>query len=176
MEKNALKQITITWWYFFRHPLQAIGDIFYNLRAAYYRVVRGWTFIDAVNLDDWLLTMLPAMLEELADGMGYPESEKFPTEKEWHDWLRQQAANLRRCDDDGIKNEYEEEFDEACKKYKTVTVEEDGTHVYSMEDCEEFKEIKERYWARFTEINEEKQRLIEQTFAALSKHFFALWD
>ena len=174
--KNALKQITITWWYLFRHPIQAIGDIFYNLRAAYYRVVRGWTFIDAINLDDWLLTMLPPMLDQLANGMGYPESKEFPTEKEWHEWLEQQAANLRHCRDDVIKNEFQDAFDEACKKFKTVSVNENGDTVYSIKQCAEFDEIKEHYFAREEAIYRERERLVAQTFAELGKHFFALWD
>ena len=164
--------------YYLKHPWEWIEDLFYNIRDAFRRAIYGWTYRDVWDLGYFLLDILPPMLRHMADkGSAYPGTEPFSTPEEWHKWLYNLADSLAKIGDEDYwtcqRNEYYEEW-QALIEYQ------DNPHITTTFDYdtskEHIKEINHLYWNRMRELNNERQKLTEDTFLEMAKHYFCLWD
>ena len=86
--------------YYLTHPWQWIKEVGYNIRAAWQRATRGWTYMDVWNMDTWFLHTIPPMLRYLAEnGNTYPGVEPFDGEygpQRWKDWLIEKVFCARK--------------------------------------------------------------------------------
>ena len=164
--------------YYLTHPLDWVRELFGNIRDAYRRAVYGWTYRDVWELEYFLLEILPPMLRYMADyGKAYPGVEPFFTPEEWRNWLHHMADSFAKIADEEYweqqRNEYYEEW-EALINY------EDNPNLTTTFDYdtspEHRKEINHLYWERMKELCAERQKLIEDTFSEMAKHYFCLWD
>ena len=156
-------------WYL-RHPWKWFREFWFNLRDSYQRIKFGWSFSDVWNMDDWFLDIIPPMLRQLAEEDSYPA--KFDMIEDWHDWLRAQADKLEKCKEDGIKNEFEEEFHSTAALARMRNT--DNSVVFDA--TPEFIAIRDKYFARQQAIHEEQCRLLGETFEELGKYFYDLWS
>ena len=158
--------------YYLRHPINFFRDCARNYRAAKRRIKYGWCYMDAYNMDNWILSVFPDMLRRIADDDGYPGYPPFDTYEKWGEWLRQQATKLETCREDVIINQYEEDFFKAADERRQVN----GITVsYSMSD-EEFQTLKNNYFKEVEEINKIRANLVKEVFNELGEHFFKLWS
>lgn len=158
------------------HPWEIIMAGFRNLKAAWQRATRGYADRDTWNLDSWLLQVLPAALDHLAEhSHGWPSNDEFPEFEDWQEYLFKIAKDLRECQDpDGdSKNEYYEEymkqFDDWDNKWEK---DEQDNLVHKAERTE----IDEKYFARSKELVKEQQALLEDAFNRIGKHLYSFWD
>ena len=144
MSLNVFEKSVWNW----RHPIRKLKNWKMDWKFARQRVRRGYCDSDWWDLDNWLLEVLPNMLEELADKADtYPGYREFDTFEKWQSYLRQLACDLRECSSDAAErmNEYS------------------GT--YSNE-----------YFARAREIKEYQDKLREDVGVRLFRVLPHLWD
>ena len=158
------------------HPWKIIMGGFRNLKAAWQRATRGYADRDTWNLDNWLLQVLPAALEHLAEhSHGWPSNDEFPEFEDWQEYLFKIAKDLRECQDceGNDKNEYYEDYmkqlDDWDNRWKKDG---HGNAIYIPERTE----IDEKYFNRLKELSIEQQKLLEDAFNRLSKILYACWD
>lgn len=158
------------------HPWEIIVNGCRNLKAAWQRATRGYADRDTWNLDSWLLQVLPAALDHLAEhSHGWPSNDEFPEFEDWQEYLFKIAKDLRECQDPegDSKNEYYKEymkqFDDWDNKWEK---DEQGNLVHKAERTE----IDEKYFARSKELAKEQQILLEDAFARLAKKLYGCWD
>lgn len=161
--------------YYLKHPIKFIEDKLYSIKYAWQRTCRGYADIDLFNMDQFLLELLPQMLDDLAKtANGYPCSEqlKFSSHEDWKNHLKAIAIHLRNADEELCpeKNQYE---DTMTYVGVTETKHEDGT-VSIVSNAPE--ELRKNYWNRLVEIERYREKEICKAFDMLSPVFFALWD
>jgi hypothetical protein len=156
--------------FYLRHPLKWLDELRYNIRDSYQRIKFGWSYSDLWNMDYWFLETIPPMLRHLAEEPTYPSN--FSKADDWDEWLLDQAEKLEKCKEDGIKNEYEEDFFRLAEEARISN----GNSSTIFKDNPEFNEIKKKYFSRQQEIYEEQCKLISEVFNELGKHFYSLWS
>ena len=177
--------------YYLKRPWKWFQELWWNIRNAHDRATKGYCYLDWSKFDSWFLTIAPKMLRHIADdGVGYPGVEPFETHEKWEEWLHQMADKLERCicpelAADG-NNEYEKDFLDMMEKARARTMAEltDDERQYNevnhispaINFTEEETALKEKYFNRCRELEEERQKLIKETFAELAEHFTRLWD
>lgn len=159
--------------FYLRHPFKWFRKLRYNIRDSYQRIKYGFSYTDAWDMDTWFLETIPPMLRRLAEDSPYPES--FDCADDWDEWLLDQAEKLEKCREDGIKNEYEEEFFRLSELAQTSCNDTEGTHI-TFKSNPEFEDIKKKYFNRQHEIYEEQTKLISEVFNELGKYFYNLWS
>lgn len=165
--------------YYLTHPWAFFKETGQNLRAAWWRITRGYAPQDVWSWDAWFLEVTPPMFRHLAKySCGYPGFEPFETPEKWQDWLNSVADVLESLQEENweSRNEFAEEFYQLSKWNRNLQKDEnDFVHVtWSNEG--NYDEIKELYFIRQQELNEEWQKLIEDTFKQLSINFAKIWD
>ena len=96
------------------------------------------------------------MLHLAEHSCAYPGVGEFDTPEKWKAHLEDMARRLRQCADiswDEL-NEYQDRF---------------------LENPDD-KELREKYFARMHEIEDERAHLIRETFEILGKNFDMYWD
>lgn len=82
------------------------------------RAHRGWADCDVWGIDEFLMNILPEMMEKLAeDGCSYPV--RMNSLEEWQAWLRQTAAmwrEMKRIFDEFCIDTDQEEFKKLKKE------------------------------------------------------------
>ena len=152
--------------YYLRHPFEWIGDKWRALKWAKQRAIRGYADCDIWNMDSWFSSVVPEMLEQLAEeANGWPDG-KFETFGEWQQWLRDTAA--------AIKMMREEEQD-AINPYWPAYQEELGNWQYTEKGYAP-SELSHKYQAEASRIAEAMQEKFEQAMISFSKNFHCLWD
>lgn len=161
--------------YFLFHPINYIRDLFYPIKYAWQRCYRGYADMDLFNMDQYLIELLPKMLDDLADcAHGHPCSSSFgfSSHQEWKDYLKSISTHFKNANEDTCpeKNEYEQMFSYADV---TETKHPDGT-ISIVSNAPE--ELRKNYWNRTVEINQYRERELSKALEMLSPAFFALWD
>ena len=157
MNLNVLNDWSYSKRYYLTHPWKWVKELFCNLKNAYRRAKYGWAYSDCWNMDSWLLEILPQMLRHMADeGCAYPGYEPFETPEKWEDWLHSMADVLESLQEDNwySQNEYAKDF-----------------HIRHND-----KELDQLYFLETENLYNERQQLLENTFAQLVKNFNSLWD
>ena len=86
-------------WYI-THPWIWIIHLVHNIKAAWQRSKYGYAKRDIYDMREWLLQILPNMLEDMTTRtvQSYPNHPPFDTWEEWERWLRDTAEALRQVD------------------------------------------------------------------------------
>lgn len=160
-----------SWRFYLKKPWEFFEDTWLNLKAAWQRVTRGWADRDTWSLDNYLLEILPEMIEYLAEHThGYPgEHAGFPTYESWQEFLRNEIViPLRnsREDQEVQKNEFEEEY----MSYPWVLK-------YTFEDNTPDPLVK-KYFEREKEIDAWRSAELSRAMTTLAKSeiYWHLWD
>ena len=99
--------------YYLTHPHKFIGECFTNLKNAWYRATRGWSYQDLWNMSDYLTDIIIDMLRNLArENHAYPGVEPFETPEKWTSWLYYIAGELEDSKEENYecRNEYYDEY------------------------------------------------------------------
>ena len=161
--------------YYLSHPIKYIQDLFYPIRYAWQRCYRGYADIDLFNMDQYLIKLMPKMLDDLADSsVGFPYSQTlgFSNSEDWKSYLKTIAIHFRNADEELCpeKNRYEPIFNYAGV---TETKHPDGSVSITSNAPEE---LRKNYWNRMVEISQYRQRELDKAFDMLHPIFFTLWD
>ena len=164
--------------YYVTHPWEWFAQLWWNLKCAYERAIKGYSCRDVIEMHSFILNLIPDMLEDMATGDigAYPGNEEFDKFEKWQDYLMGLAGEFRELREDWSesKNEYAEEF---YKKLRQVRRETRNKNFVSVEyeDDEEFKELKELYFSRMKELVQQQDEATRKAFADLASNFYALW-
>lgn len=155
-----------------RHPIRTFRYLSRTFKWAWQRTVRGYAGIDLWDMDNYLLAVLPAMIDSFADNLtGYPEvlwpssdggkskneedCIRFRNGEEWRAYLREMAQHFRNADEaqSSQQNEYSD-------------------HVFSDMQSEEWK----KYVERENELDEFRAKELHHALVMLETSFHHLWD
>ena len=170
--------------YYLTHPWKWMKDLYWNMRNFIHRGRYGYAYVDVWNFCDWYPRVGAAALEYLAlHKSGYPGVKPWDTPEAWEEYLHYLSKRLKRCADSQDicfgeeRNEYAEEFHEA---FKNLTYHEkhhdDGSVTTWRDETEEFKALRDKYFAREREIQKTDQEYIEQTYKWIGEDLGRLWD
>ena len=165
MKKNWINVFTNFFYtkrYYLTHPYKFIRECWINLKNAWYRATRGWSYQDLWNMNDYLIDIMIDMLRNLArDHCAYPGIEPFETPEKWTSWLYYIAGELEASKEDNYerRNEY---YDEYMKQF------EDKNY--------ESTEIDKLYFARDKELATEARERRTKALIEVIKFWDYLWD
>ena len=162
--------------YYLTHPWKWFQQLFYNLKHARQRIVRGYADDDVFCFFEWFLHVIPSMLQDLADDNygGYPGFPPFDTPEKWSIWLHEQSQRLISCREEerDKRNQYYEEY----MKSFDMKLPENGETKITFDEAPNHKEVSQLYFAREKELYEEARQTLRDTFAQLAEWFYALWS
>ena len=158
--------------YYLTHPWKWVKEAAYNIRDAWLRATRGWTYVDVWDMDNWFLYPIPPMLRHLAqNSMSYPGRPPFDGEmgaQRWKDWLLE-TADLLETGLEDWQNEHNEYYDEYMKHlmddWKPLT-----------NRSREFTELDKMYFKRAKELSDQGEKNIRIALGRMSEWFYSLWD
>ncbi len=164
--------------YYLLHPWKWFSHLFSNIRAAWRRSTKGFCYLDASEFHEWFLAIVPQMLRVIADGEGFPGYGEFDEFWKWENWLRSVADVFESLQEENwySLNEYEEDFHRLSEAARKSNRDKNGFLNVTYDDIPELKEISKKYFKRVQELNETRQKLLEDTFQSFVKNFFMLWD
>lgn len=160
--------------YYLTKPWRFFRELYYSFKYAWQRATKGYSFYDSMDMDDFLLHTIPGMLRDIANGDSFPGIEPFETYEKWQDYCNSLADVFESLQEENWSdehNEWQEEFDkafEARHPNPNLTTTMDMTK-------EEADEICKMYFEREKELAEERQKLIEDTFAELGRNLTKMW-
>lgn len=160
--------------YYLKHPRRFFRELYYSFKYAWQRATKGYSFYDSMDMDDFLLHVIPGMLRDIANAQAYPGTEPFETPEKWEDWCNSLADVFESLQGDGWtegRNEYEKDWHTACDvlhSHPNITM----TLTMTKEQAEEICEL---YWAREKELWAERDKLLQDSYAALAKYHNMLW-
>ena len=161
--------------YYLTHPWKWIKEVRINIRNAWRRATKGFAPIDAYEFCDYLPRVTAEILHFLADhAHGSPANERFPTYESWADWLRNTADVLESTLEENWdgQNEYEKQWEEAqwiLYPHPNFTV----TSTITKEDAEIMRQL---YWDREKELEEQRLKLQEKTLCEIAQVLPMIWD
>lgn len=173
---NALWDFPYTKLYYFKHPLKWLKDAKTNIKNAWHRATRGWCWSDAAEMDEFLLHLIPPMLQAIGEDIAYPGTEPFETLEKWQEWCNNLAKLFESLWEENWENSSRNEWRE---KWETV-LEEDyninpnftRTSSYTKEECDE---IRCNYWKKEKELWDEREKLVQKAYMELAKYHGYLW-
>ena len=143
-------------WLFRRHPVRWLRCFFRSFKYAWQRITRGWADCDVWEMDEYLLQILPEMLDALASRH---DMECVDPNIFWQ--IAQHFMNARK--DQRVQiNEYQKELHATIH---SVEPEQDISRL----------EISQKYWARELEIKRWRIEQKDRAFDMLKEVFFDLW-
>ena len=160
--------------YFLRCPFHTLKELWIGLQNFIHRGRYGFGYCDVWEWSSWWTTVGAEALRYLAKhGYGYPGYKPWETPDEWHAYLLDLADKLQWCGqscdnpyDNPDRNEYYAQMTEIRqKKYRN-----------NLPLTNEEEEIKEKYWKRAEEIEQEDNLKREQIFTEIGKHLGRFWD
>lgn len=160
--------------YYLTKPWRFFRELRYSFKYAWQRATKGYSFYDSMDMDDFLLHVIPGMLRDIANSDSFPGVEPFDTYEKWQDYCNSLADVFESLQEENWgkgRNEWEEEFDKAFEVrhlHPNLTITTDMTK-------EEADEICKMYFEREKELAEERQKLIEDTFIELGHHLTKFW-
>lgn len=178
MNLNVLTLFTYSWRYYLLHPWKFLSRCAKNLRDAWMRATRGWCRRDVWDMDEYLLKIIPEMLELLAtEGISYPD-DRFD-EESWPEYLKKTAQMFRNASlaQRMQRNEYTERFRSESRRVRHKDEAGDGTTTVTIcPDSKTLDELFQLYFDREKEILEWRKAQKNEAFNRLSRVFFDLVD
>ena len=160
--------------YYLTKPWRFFRELYYSFKYAWQRATKGYSFYDSMDMDDFLLHTIRGMLRDIANGDSFPGIEPFETYEKWQDYCNSLADVFESLQEENWSdghNEWQEELDKAFEAQHpnpNLTTTMDMTK-------EEADEICKMYFEREKELAEERQKLIEDTFAELGRNLTKMW-
>lgn len=145
MEMNVWKVDRCDWKYYLKHPRYMFKQVRKKLKYCWQRIIKGYCDVDIWNWDEWLLEVMPQMLDELATVTDAYPDDIVSSLDEWKKYLHGLAANLR------LYKDIDRTID--IEKYDTWT---------------EFNKAA-------TQMREEQAAILEETFIEISKNIRRMW-
>lgn len=161
--------------YYLTNPLSFFKETWQNLRAAWWRITKGYAPVDVWNWNTWFLEITPPMLRMMADkGMGYA----MDTPEQWNNWLHSVADVLESLQEENweSRNEFAEDFFRLCEHNRQVHKNEHGDLCVTWSSDAEYKEIAELWRIREEELIKEWNVLAEDTLRDIGRYLACLWD
>lgn len=170
--------------YYLTHPHKWFHDLYWNIRNFWHRGRYGYAYVDVWNFCDWYPRVAAEALRYLAKhGWGYPSIDPWQTPKLWEDYLERLANELQRCADSQDtcfgedRNEYKKEYDKlfhGLTRHKKDN--EDGSVSTWIDETEEYKEIRDKYFARQQEIMKADDEYRISVYKQLGEVLPRIWD
>lgn len=184
MKKNNLSVWTFPYrtGIYIRKPWTWFKDLYWNIRNFWHRGRYGYAFVDVWDFCTWYPRVGAEALRYLAKhSSSYPGISPWNTPKKWEEFLLQFARNLDECaksidmDYSDNKNEYAKEF------YNMKTTHHrhenpDGTITVLTELTPEQQEVRNKYFEREKELQEEYKQMRINTYAKLGEILDRVWD
>ncbi|MBQ6795457.1 MAG: hypothetical protein IJO83_04855 [Clostridia bacterium] len=152
--------------YCLTHPWKVIAHKCYDLRNAWQRANKGYSYEDVWNMDSWFLRIVPQMLSEfIRDHHGHPVD--MP-EEEWDKILIQMEKAFRNAYEETteFENPYELEY------LNSLELDPKNSTIQSTAD----EALKNNYH----NAEESREKLMQQSFdegmKLFHEHFYSLWD
>ena len=100
------------------------------------------------------------------------------TDEEWTQWLHKMADDIELLQEENWEkqNEYADEFYRVIEETRRTERDENGSLHVTWSDEPDYRELKEKYFARCKELNEQWYVKAEEVFYRLSKMIPSLWD
>ena len=170
---NVLNDFPYRKRYYLLKPWKFLQECWWNVKAAWERATKGYAWRDAAEMDEFLLHIIPAMLRTIAQEEAYPGNEEFPTYESWADKCNAMADVFESVQEENWnlgQNEWDEKFHNMMREawHPNITT----TSNYNLEDMET---IKNAYWAREQELQQERDKLILDAYQTLAKYHSYLW-
>ena len=162
--------------YYIKHPLHFFRELRNSIRYAWQRVMKGYSYYDSMDMDEFLLHIIPGMLRDIANADAYPGTEPFETKEKWEDWCNSLADVFESLQGDGWtegRNEYEEEWRKAWEVLYSCS--HPNLTMSSSMTKEEAESIRELYWEREMDLWAERDKLLQDSYMELSKYHNFLW-
>jgi len=161
--------------YYIKHPLHFFRELRNNIRYTWQRVTKGYSYYDSMDMDEFLLHIIPGMLRDIANADGYPGTEPFDTYEKFSNYCNSLADIFESLQQEKWNkecfNEWQEEFDKA---YEVLHQHDNITMSYDMTE-ERAREICKMYLKREKEFSIERDKLLQNAYASLSKYYNFLW-
>lgn len=168
MNTNCLTYYPYSKRYYLLHPWSFIAATGCNIKTAWQRITRGWSDRDTWNLNDYLLEILPEMVDYLREHtLGYPNN--FEEPEQWDAFLKLEIINrLKNAREEQtiLKNEYQEAFDAIPTRM------ENGHLILSDKE----KSVLKKWASRQQEIFEWQKEELEKGLNAMGNVFWDLWN
>lgn len=171
---NVLKFFPYRWRYYLTHPWEFFEDCWYNLKAAYQRVTRGFAYRDLFSIDSWFLDIIPEMLKEFRENLhSYPGDNEFPTFESWVTYLEEMETHFRNANENQKVqlNEWEEDYLKYPMEWQKSK---DDIYLTMIDNTP--KDITEKWLAREKEIDAWREEELQKGFSQFIKVFHHLWD
>ena len=179
MRLNCLTYFPYRARYYVLRPHKFIAQCWRNLKMAWQRITTGISYYDRFDFDHYLLELLPYALRLMAkESPSYPGIEPLETPEKYADWLNSLAdvfESVASDDEWDDRNEWTDEFEVAMDAVKTEETDNNGTVTVTWAANPDYNEVRQLYFERAKELNNERQRILEDAFSELAKHFFTLW-
>ena len=174
---NVLKDFPYRPRYYLTHPWKFIDECWTNLKNAWMRVTRGWSYMDLYNMDNYLTDVMIDMLRTLArEAHEYPGIEPFETPEKWTSWLWYIAGELEASKEEFYegKNEFKEEYYKELDNWKIDFEKDENGNLISK--SRELSDVAKKYFARDKELAEEAEKRRYDAMQQLNKYVRWLWD
>ena len=148
--------------YYLTHPWKWLHDTYWNFRNFIHRGKYGFAYVDVWEWSTWWPKVGAAAMRYLSEhGSGYPSVEPWDTPEKWKDYLNKLADLLDWsadsqdiCYTDDL-NEYNKEMEEMLDRTRRSKTGEDGTIIDYCDMKVKDKIIRDKYYAREKELQDE---------------------
>lgn len=160
--------------YYLKHPWQFFRQLFYSFKYAWQRATRGYSFYDSMDMDEFLLNIIPGMLRDIANSNSYPGIEPFDTYEKWVDYCNSLADVFESLQEENWTegcNEWQDKLEEAFEvrhPNSNLTITSDMTR-------EEADEVCKMYFEREKELAEERRKLLKNAYSELCRYHDFFW-
>ena len=169
--------------YYLTHPWKWWHDTYWNFRNFWHRGKYGFAYVDVWGWSEWWPRVGAAALKYMAEkGSGYPGHEPWETPEKWKDYLNKLSDLLNwSADSQDILytedlNEYSKEMDEIHKRASRRKENEDGTVTTWLDMSVKDKIIRDKYFAREKELQEEFDKNRAEIFKEIGNNLPRFWD
>ncbi len=188
----------------FEAPKEKIARYKLNIISIYKRAKYGFCDIDVWNIDDWFLSVMPAMLEQLKENLhGYPVSEEVDVHatgepgididceddgmKKWKAILEEMIFMLREADEDTCSqvNPYAKPYTNIISDYLNtdspladLVIQTKPFEIAAIENKEhpEHTDLTTKYLVEDVKLNKYRNDCKNRALELFTKWFWNLWD
>ena len=165
--------------YYIKRPWKFFKEAYWNIRNFIHRGRFGFGYVDIWCMDEYLLDVIPMMLRHLADySCGYPGVEPFDTPEKYKNFLKRLAEKFENCREENIdeRNEYTDAFNNMMETARKREKDKNEYTVTTVNFTDEEKEIKNKYFNRMVDIQDERDAAIIEAYKELAENHNILWD
>jgi hypothetical protein len=163
-----------------------------DIKHAYQRVRKGYSFRDVWGIDEWFMEIMPNMLTDLKENkQGCPiqfvkgddgQDKDFEEGmRDWHNVLDRMIFCFKEMNDNtcSMKNEYADEYHYQYfdgKPFEDRFIKNEDGKTYSLIEGKVDPELEDNYRKKTLELEEYKDKMKNEGFELFSKYFGNLWD